>query len=169
MKSRTGLGTGSRSGSAKNIRLGSASMFVLGDPTGALFQSSQLNPVRFVDKDSVSKQLFQFLYYHEGDVKKALDLCEAIIEHKKKGTSLMWWYVQRGRCYLALGKPREAEPHLKTALVQFPHPDTALLLSRVYVKTDQPLAALKIISGNVIRWHVILSIWTALRMWIWHF
>lgn len=148
MKSRTSLGTGSRTGSAKNIRLGSASMFVLGDPTGSLFQSSQLNPVRFVDKDSVSKQLFQFLYYHEGDVKKALDLCEAIIEHKKKGSS-WWWYAQRGRCYIALGKPRDAEPHLKIALVQFAHPDTALLLSRVYVKIDQPLAALKIISGRI--------------------
>ncbi|XP_037024472.1 tetratricopeptide repeat protein 8 [Bradysia coprophila] len=147
MKSRTALGTGSRSGSAKNIRLGSASMFQLGDPTGSLFQSSQLNPAKFVEKDSVSKQLFQFLYYHEGDVKKALSLCETIIEHKKKGSSLMWWYVQRGRCYLALGKPRDAEPHLKVALAQFPqHPDTALLLSRVYVKIDQPLAALKILS-----------------------
>ncbi|KAJ6649815.1 Tetratricopeptide repeat protein 8 [Pseudolycoriella hygida] len=146
MKSRTSLGTGSRSGSAKNIRLGSASMFVLGDPTGSLFQSSQLNPTRFVEKDSVSKQLFQFLYYHEGDIKKALDLCEAIIEHKKKGLSLMWWYAQRGRCYLALGKPRDAEPHLKISVVQLPHPDTALLLSRVYVKIDQPLAALKVIS-----------------------
>lgn len=59
----------------------------------------------------------------------------------------MWWHTQRGRCYLALGKPRDAEPHLKMALAQFPHPDTALLLSRVYVKIDQPLAALKIISG----------------------
>lgn len=124
-------------------------MFIVGDPTVSLFQSSQLNPARFVDKDSVSKQLFQFLYYHEGDVKKALDLCEAIIEHKKKGASLTWWYVQRGRCYLALGKVRDAEPHLKIALVQFPyHPDTALLLSRVYVKIDQPLAALKVISGT---------------------
>lgn len=155
MKSRTSLGTGSRSGSAKNIRLGSASMFQLGDPTGALFQSSQLNPSKFVEKDSVSKQLFQFLYYHEGDVKKALSLCETIIENKKKGSSLMWWYVQRGRCYLALGKPRDAEPHLKLALSQFPqHPDTALLLSRVYVKIDQPLAALKIISGKTNNWRI---------------
>lgn len=146
MKSRTSLGTGSRSGSARNIRLGSASMFVLGDPTGSLFQSSQLNVVKFVEKDSVSKQLFQFLYYHEGDVKKSLDLCEALIENKRKAAS-WWWHAQRGRCYLCLGKPRDAEPHLRIALTQFCHPDTALLLSRVYVKIDQPHAALKTISG----------------------
>lgn len=42
MKSRTALRTGgSRIDSARNIRLGSATMFALGDPAGPLFQASR--------------------------------------------------------------------------------------------------------------------------------
>lgn len=140
LKSRSGTGT--RSGSARNIRLGSASMFALGDPTSDLFQSSKLNPRKFADQDSVAKLLFQFLYYHEGDIRKALELCEAVAEHKKKLTT-WWWNTQRGRCHITIGKPRDAEIFLKQSFIQFPHPDTALLLARVYVRIDQPLAALE--------------------------
>lgn len=144
MKIRTALGTGSRSGSARYIRLGSASMFALGDPTGPLFQASKLNPKRYADKNTVAMLLFQFLYYHEGDVRKSLDLCEAVAEHRQKFTN-WWWNTQRGRCHIALGKPRDAEKYLRTSFGQFAHPDTALLLSRIYVQIDQPLAALEVL------------------------
>lgn len=143
MKIQTALGgTASRSGSARNIRLGSASMFALGDPTGPLFQASKLNPKRYANKNTVAMLLFQFLYYHEGDVRKALDLCEAVADHRQKFTN-WWWNTQRGRCHIALGKPRDAEKYLRTSFGQFAHPDTALLLSRIYVRVDQPLAALE--------------------------
>lgn len=126
--------------------MGSASMFALGDPTSALFDISKMNPAKYVHKDNVSKHIFQYLYYHEGNVRKALDLCEAIAEHKPTLTS-WWWNTQRGRCQIALGKPREAEQPLRRSLMQCPHPDTALLLARVFVKVDQPLAALEVIDG----------------------
>lgn len=146
LKSRTGTGT--RSGSARNIRLGSATMFALGDPTSELFQSSKINPQKFASQDAVAKLLFMFLYYHEGNIRKALELCEAVAEHKKKLTS-WWWNTQRGRCHIALGKPRDAEQYLKLSLGQFSHPDSALLLARVYVKVDQPLAALEILDRSL--------------------
>lgn len=41
MKSRTALRTSGRIDSARNIRLGSATMFALGDPAGPLFQASR--------------------------------------------------------------------------------------------------------------------------------
>lgn len=119
-------------------------MFALGDPTANLFDASKLNPQKFAHRDAVSKTLFGFLYYHEGDIRKSLDLCEAVAAHHQKHTS-WWWNTQRGRCHLSLGKPRDAERHLKASLGQFPHPDTALLLARVYVKIDQPLAALEVL------------------------
>ena len=143
---KTRAGTSSRSGSARNIRLGSATMFALGDPTSDLFQSSKLDPKKFVTKNSVSKLLFQFIYYHDGDIRKALDLCEAVSAHQQKATS-WWWLTQRGRCNITLGKPRDAEQYLKLSLAQYAHPDTALLLARVYIKIDQPLAALEILDG----------------------
>lgn len=144
MKSRTALRTGTRTGTARNIRLGSATMFALGDPTGPLFQSSQLNPSKYVDKP-VAKALFQFLYYHEGDIRKALDLCKAVME--KQPNVSWWWNTQAGRCHIALGKPRDAEKFLRISLTQFSHPDSALLLARVYVRIDQPLAAMDILNS----------------------
>lgn len=119
-------------------------MFALGDPTGPLFQASKLNPKRYANKNTVAMLLFQFLYYHEGDVRKALDLCEAVAEHKQKYTS-WWWNTQRGRCHIALGKPRDADQYLRTSFGQFAHPDTALLLARIYIRVDQPLAALEVL------------------------
>lgn len=147
MKSRTALRTGTRIDSARQIRLGSATMFALGDPTGPLFQSSRLNPSNFVDKP-VAKPLFQFLYYHEGDVRKALDLSKTIVDQRPENVS-WWWYTQTGRCYIALGNPRSAEKYLRKSLNQFPHIDTALLLARVYVKIDQPLAAIDILTASM--------------------
>lgn len=140
--SRTGIKTGSRTGSAINIRLGSASMFALGDPTGPMFHSSRLHPSKYADKPS-ARALFQFLYYHEGDIRKALDLCEAVSIHKGALTG-WWWNTQKARCYLALGSPRNAELPLRNALMNSPHPDTVLLLARAYVKIDQPLAAMEV-------------------------
>lgn len=139
---RTGLKTGARTGSARNIRLGSASMFALGDPTGQLFQTSRMNPSKYASK-SVARPLFQYLYYHEGDIRKALDLCEAVIKSRATQTG-WWWHTQKSRCLLALGNARSAEQPLRNALIQCPHPDTVLLLARVYIKIDQPLAALEV-------------------------
>lgn len=148
MKSRTALRTGTRSDTARNIRLGSATMFALGDPTGPLFQTSRLNPANYVDKP-IAKPLFQFLYYHEGDVRKALDLCKAIADKRQLNPSdgiSWWWNTQTGRCYIALGNPRSAEKYLRLSFGRFPHIDTALLLARVYVKIDQPLAAIEVLT-----------------------
>lgn len=148
MKSRTALRTGgSRIDSARNIRLGSATMFSLGDPAGPLFQASRLNPANFIDKP-LAKPLFQFLYYHEGDVRKALDLCKTIVD-RRQGEVSWWWHTQIGRCYIALGNPRSAEKYLRDSLQKCLHIDTALLLARVYVKIDQPLAAIDILENSL--------------------
>jgi tetratricopeptide repeat protein 8 len=43
-----------------------------------------------------------------------------------------------------MGNPKEAEKYLRTALSQLYHPDTVLLLGRIYIKIDQPIAALEV-------------------------
>lgn len=88
---RTALQTG-RVNTARNIRLGSASIFALADNS---FNMSRLNPSIFAAKPTVAKILFQFLYYHEGDVKKALDLCNAVMELNKTEAG-WWWLTQKG-------------------------------------------------------------------------
>lgn len=89
---RTALLTSGRLSTARNIRLGSASIFALSDNT---FNMSRLNPTIFATKPTVAKVLFQYLYYHEGDVKKALDLCNAVMELNKLEAG-WWWHTQKG-------------------------------------------------------------------------
>lgn len=94
---RTALQTG-RVNTARSIRLGSASIFALTDNnTASSFNMSRLNPSIFATKPSVAKILFQFLYYHEGDVKKALDLCNAVMELNK--TEAGWWWLTQKGCW----------------------------------------------------------------------
>lgn len=149
LQTRTGTAGGGRLGTARNVRLGSATMYSLGDPTADTFQTSRLDPQKFAPKAALSMVLFGYLYYHEGDVRKALALCEAVDTLRTANNpaavtpSTWWWLMQRGRCHLALGDPRDAERPLRNAFGMFPHPETALLLARVYARLDQPLAALE--------------------------
>uniref|UniRef100_A0A182JHW6 Uncharacterized protein n=1 Tax=Anopheles atroparvus TaxID=41427 RepID=A0A182JHW6_ANOAO len=146
--SRTAAGA-TAGGSARTIRLGSASMFAAGDPTGPLFHISRLHPDKYAERDALSKPLFQYLYYHEGDVRKAMALCDAVLARRRSGLAASsvdgwWWNAQKARCLIAVGSPREAEPFLRTALQELHHPDVVLLLARIYIKIDQPTAALEV-------------------------
>jgi tetratricopeptide repeat protein 8 len=140
---RTALRSAGRPGTAKNVRLGSASMFAYGDPTGPLFHASRLNPEKFAKKETIAKSLFQYLYYHDGDLNMSLLLCESVIRANGNSTA-WWWHTQKARCCIAMGNPRAAEVSLKASLAQLQHPDTVLLLARVYIKLDQPLQALDV-------------------------
>ncbi|XP_035772907.1 tetratricopeptide repeat protein 8-like [Anopheles albimanus] len=157
---RTAPRTASRTagGSARQMRLGSASMFAAGDPTGPLFHISRLHPDKYADRETLSKPLFQYLYYHEGDIRKAMALCDAVLNRGRLRSGLgpgsqdrpvdsgsdWWWNTQKARCLIAIGSPREAEPYLRQALPELLHPDVVLLLARIYVKIDQPMAALEV-------------------------
>ncbi|GAB0089111.1 tetratricopeptide repeat protein 8 [Sergentomyia squamirostris] len=143
MISRTAPRTGSRSGTARNIRLGSASIFTRHDPAGPLVDVARLNPNLFAAKKTVTPVLFSYLYYHEGDVRKALELCDAATSERNRPSD-WWWNMQKGRCLLTLGNPRKAEQFLRTSLSHSAHPDVVLLLARVYLKIDQPIAALEV-------------------------
>ncbi|XP_058826413.1 tetratricopeptide repeat protein 8 [Topomyia yanbarensis] len=140
---KSALKTARTAGSARNMRLGSASMFAVGDPTGPLFHISRLHPDKYAEKDSISKPLFQYLYYHEGEIRKAMALCDAVLSTKRSAAG-WWWNTQKARCLITTGSPREAEQFLRTALNELYHPDTVLLLARIYIKIDQPTAALEI-------------------------
>lgn len=138
----------SRTGTARSIRLGSASMFAFADPTGPLLPLSQFNPKVYAQKPNAGV-IFKYLYYHEGDLKKARDLCKAVIEHRAHRFSpeLWWWQQQLSRCHIAMGHSKDAEQLLRNSLALAAHPDTVLLLARVYIKLDQPEAALEICRG----------------------
>ncbi|XP_075153273.1 tetratricopeptide repeat protein 8 [Haematobia irritans] len=153
----------SRCGTASRVRATSAAAYTIGDSTAPLYQASRLNPTIYAERKVLVKALFQFLYYHEADVLKAYSLCEAVMEvHKqKRGSSASlrslascdewWWQQQMGRCLLALKYPRKAESFLQQSLANFPHPDTYVLLSRLYQRLDQNQKAMELIQSAVDR------------------
>ncbi|XP_011178528.2 tetratricopeptide repeat protein 8 [Zeugodacus cucurbitae] len=159
--SSVGNRTASRCGTASRIRASSAAAYTVGDVTAKLYQASRLNPTIYAEREALIKALFQFLYYHESDVQKAYSLCEAVMEvHKQKRTSgstrsgapVDWWWDQQiGRCLLVLRSPRKAETFLVQSLAVFPHPDTFLLLSRLYQRLGEPERALDLIGMAVDR------------------
>lgn len=53
-----------------------------------------------------------------------------------------WWKVQLGKCYYTLGLVRDAEQQFKSALKDHKNIETVLRLIRVYIRLDQPVAAL---------------------------
>lgn len=119
-------------------------MFSFGDPTSNLFDVSKMNFSKFVNKP-VAKSLFIYLYYHECDIRKALEFCKVIIDNQQHSRS-WWWNTQTGRCYVALRTPRSAEKFLRESFTLFPTTESALLLARVYVQIDQPLAAIDVLN-----------------------
>ncbi|KAH8266475.1 hypothetical protein KR044_003856 [Drosophila immigrans] len=139
----------SRCGTASRVRASSAAAFNVGDATAKLYQASRLNPTIYAERETIVKALFQFLYYHEADVPKAYSLCQAVTDVQRQRpaqASLDWWWQQQlGRCLLALHYPRRAEPALQQSLAAFPHPDTYLLLSRLYQRLKQAERALVLI------------------------
>lgn len=145
--SRPGTGLGrppTRCGTARRVRMTSAAAFGIGDKTASFFQAARLNPTIYAERPTVTKALFLFLFYHEGDVEKAYTFCDAV-EKVNKGNTDWWWDQQLGRCLLALNKPRKAEEYLLKAKEAFKHPDTVILLSKVYLKLEEPLEGLKVL------------------------
>ncbi|XP_030565489.1 tetratricopeptide repeat protein 8 [Drosophila novamexicana] len=157
----------SRCGTASRVRATSAAAFNVGDATAALYQASRLNPTIYAEREAIVKALFQFLYYHEADVQKAHSLCQAVLDVQRQqrpghaqgalatpadaARTDWWWQQQLGRCLLALHYTRRAEPALQQSLAAFPHPDTYLLLSRLYQRLRQPERALLLIGQAVER------------------
>lgn len=151
----------SRCGTASRVRSSSAAAFTVGDATAPLYQASRLNPTIYAERKVLVKALFQFLYYHEAEVQKAYSLCEAVMDvQKQKRVSSAtlrslaqcdewWWHQQMGRCLLALRYPKKAEIYLHHSLNLFAHPDTYLLLSRLYQRLDMSQRAMDLIQSAV--------------------
>ncbi|XP_058433745.1 tetratricopeptide repeat protein 8 isoform X1 [Marmota monax] len=128
------------SSSGRYIRLGTASM--LTSPDGPFINLSRLNLTKYSQKPKLAKDLFEYIFHHENDVKTALDLAALSTEHSQYKD--WWWKVQIGKCYCRLGMYREAEKQFKSSLKQQEMVDTFLYLAKVYISLDQPVTALNL-------------------------
>ncbi|XP_063588371.1 tetratricopeptide repeat protein 8-like [Penaeus indicus] len=131
--------------SGRHVRLGTASMLPSGE--GPFINLARLNVAKYASQPNIAKALFEYIYYHENDVRHALDLAAQATQAQEFKD--WWWKVQLGRCYYRLGLFRDAEKQFKSALQQQDNINTFLLLGRVYIRLDQPMAALEIYKSGL--------------------
>ncbi|CAH0386517.1 unnamed protein product [Bemisia tabaci] len=124
--------------SGRAIRLGTASMLTQSE--GPFIQLSRLNLAKYASTKAVSKPLFQYIFYHENDILRAMDL---VVEAMKVCDQKDWWWrLQHGKCYYIFGMMRDAETELRAALKLLPTLEVFLWLTRIYIRLDQPVTAL---------------------------
>ncbi|KAJ8871108.1 hypothetical protein PR048_027412 [Dryococelus australis] len=126
--------------SARTVRLGTASM--VSEPDGPFVQLSRLNMSKYAQQPSIAKPLFEYIFYHENDIRHAMELAVQATQACKFED--WWWKVQLGKCYYMLGMVRDAEQQFRSAVKQHQSLETFLRLVRVYVRLDQPLSALEV-------------------------
>mmetsp|Transcript_19569 Transcript_19569/g.61268 ORF Transcript_19569/g.61268 Transcript_19569/m.61268 type:complete len:305 (-) Transcript_19569:229-1143(-) len=96
---------------------------------------------KLVHRGSMSKVVCDYLIYHEQNPTRALELCaEATRDPNSKD---WWWKARLGKCFYKLGLYRDAERHLLSSLQDQYMARSALELSKVYIRLDQPRTALK--------------------------
>ncbi|XP_064464016.1 tetratricopeptide repeat protein 8-like isoform X1 [Ornithodoros turicata] len=127
------------SASARKTRLSTA--VALGQPGGQFINLARLNVSKYAGRPAIAKPLFQYLYYHENDTRLALDLAAQATQACDYKD--WWWKLQLGKCYFRLGMLRDAERQFRSAQTQQAMMDTFLWLGKVYIRLDQPLAALE--------------------------
>ncbi|OXA61828.1 tetratricopeptide repeat protein 8 [Folsomia candida] len=125
----------------RHVRLGTASMISSGDEDAAFINVSRLNLHKYGREDALAKPLFEYLFYVENDAKRALEL--ATVGSRSTNVPSWWWEVQLALCWLRLGQPRTAEKHFRASLAIEAMLVGYLGLTKVYLKLDQPLAALE--------------------------
>ncbi|XP_060865064.1 tetratricopeptide repeat protein 8 [Metopolophium dirhodum] len=126
--------------SARNIRLGTASMVSQID--GPFINISRLNFPKYASDKQLSKLLFNYIYYQQNDIRNALDF--AVEATKCCNFEDPWWKVQLGKCYVMLGLLRDGEAQFRSALQHGPNIEVFLRLSRLFIRLDQPLSSLDI-------------------------
>lgn len=92
----------------------------------------RLNLSKYAKNKMLAKALFEYLFYHEGDVRNALELAVQATQYNKFAD--WWWKVQLAKCYIAVNMIREAEQQLRSALKQHNHIESFVRLTRVYLR-----------------------------------
>ena len=126
--------------SGRFVRLGTASMLSQSD--GPFINLARLNIGKYSQQPQVAKALFEFIFYHENSIREAMDLAAQALQATKYED--WFWKVALGKCYFRLGMMRDAEAQFKSAIKQQPMIATFLQLGKIYLRLDQPLAALEV-------------------------
>ncbi|CAB3366044.1 Hypothetical predicted protein [Cloeon dipterum] len=126
-------------------RIGTSS--IMTEAGGPFIQLSKLNFAKYAAQPSVGKPLFEYIYYCENDIQRALEF--AVQGTQKSNFKDWWWKLQLGRCYLRIGLLRDAEQQLRSSLRDTPSIIALLMLARVYTRMDQPLTAIQVCQSGM--------------------
>ncbi|CAH0406990.1 unnamed protein product [Chilo suppressalis] len=123
---------------------------------GVPFATNTPLSLRYLTKEDklftpAAKTLFEYVYYSEGDIRKAMDI--AFQAQKNDQNVDWWWHFSLARCYLVLGMHRHSEDCLRQALKQNKHIAIYLRLVAMYVSLNQPLSALEVCKQGLSVFH----------------
>jgi hypothetical protein len=82
------------SSSGRFVRLGTASMLSSPDQ---FINLARLDFQKYAKAPNLSKPLFEYIFYHENDMRNALQLAAAATEEAQFKD--WWWKIQLGKCY----------------------------------------------------------------------
>lgn len=92
----------------------------------------RLNFSKYAQNGSLAIPLYEYLFYHEGDIRNSMELAVQATQYNQFQD--WWWKVQLAKCYIAVHLIREAEQQLRSALKQHYHIETFIRLTRVYLR-----------------------------------
>ena len=70
---------------------------MLEGPDGQFINLARLNLNKYAESPNLAKPLFEYIFYHENDVRNALQLAALASEATKFND--WWWKIQLGKCY----------------------------------------------------------------------
>ncbi|VDK80386.1 unnamed protein product [Litomosoides sigmodontis] len=135
--SRTARATSSSS--ARFTRFGTASM--LSEPNGSFVNLSRLNIDKYAANPQVNRNLFEYVFYYEGDMRMAHQI--AVIAANDASTTDWYWMKQLGKCCYRLGMFNDALKQFHSSLNYQKIPETYAYLAKTYCRIDQPLMAIE--------------------------
>ncbi|KAL3984822.1 Tetratricopeptide repeat protein 8 [Acanthocheilonema viteae] len=138
-KSRTSRTTRATSSSAARFtRLGTAS--IISEPNGPFVNLSRLNIDKYATDPQVNRNLFEYVFYHEGDMKVAHQI--AVIAIKNAKNTDWYWKNQLGKSCYRLGMFSNALKQFHSSLNCQKMAETYAYLAKTYCRIDQPLMAI---------------------------
>jgi tetratricopeptide repeat protein 8 len=122
------------------VRVGTASL--LSAFGGAFIQADRLDLRKYAARPALGKALCDYILYVDHNPKRAMELCA--LATVAAGYRDWWWKERLGKCYFQLGLLRDAEAQFRSSLRQQEMTCAHLQLARVYLRLDQPQAALDV-------------------------
>ncbi|TMS39129.1 hypothetical protein L596_005702 [Steinernema carpocapsae] len=126
------------SSTARTVRLGTASMVT--QPDGPFVNLARLNIEKYASDPNLNRQLFEYVFYQEGDMKVAHQI--AATATKTAEFNNWYWKNALGKCYFRLGMMKEAEQQFTSSLKNFQVVETFAYLAKIFTRLDQPIKAI---------------------------